>query len=89
MEWQETTERNGKIVDDMYVTDSRGKYLFVCAHDGEIIERKELTYSEKEKMINDYDLIPGSEIIFRGCITYRTAFSYDLIDYLLRRATGM
>ncbi len=82
--WINTTEKDSKIYSDMFITDSRGKYEFVEIYKGEIANRKEITFSEKQKIIKEHDLIKRGEI-FKNCFTHRNKQSWVVIDDLMSK----
>jgi len=81
--WKDTTEKDEKIYNDMFIVDSGGKYEYVEVYKGNIRDRKELTFSEKENLIKNNNLIKRGEV-FENCFTYRSKKSWELIDKLIK-----
>ena len=89
MKWQETTLRKGtkapKICRDMYITDSRGTWRLVSMSNGRVAESEIIEEAEATDYIVNNQLMPVSSM-FKGCFTYRTQASNELIDRLLNNA---
>lgn len=86
LEWIETTvNEDSKISQDMFISESRGKFTLVVVKDGEIDLRVDITISEASRFQRLYKL-EMIESAFPGCCTYRTAEASALINRLLEKS---
>lgn len=90
MQWTETTLRKGtkspRICRDMFITDTRGNYVFCEVKNGVIVTKKPITDSEAKSMIAEFQLVPTEDRVFKNCHTYRCKNSTELVNKLFAKA---
>ena len=83
--WVETTLRSGKlkICRDMFIVDSKGSYELGVVKNGGMKLRRPLTSTQKNDMVEYYDLEEVDSDLFRNCSTYRSPQSNNLVQWLM------
>ena len=88
--WEKTTLRRGtkrpRICRDMFITDSRGRFVFCHMKNGSISTKVEISSGDACHLICKHKLVK-SKSVFTSCFTYRDFSSSKLIRDLLRGAS--
>lgn len=82
IKWKETTIRDFKVCDDMYLIENKNKYELVVVQNGKITRRTDLKTQDGYNFMAKHKLYPVDSII-KNYSTCRTIKSNRLVEALL------